>query len=249
MAGRVKVVSLRRYARNALRRIEHAVIPNSCVFCGGRLRLDAAPVCPGCKADLPWIADSCRRCGSPAAAPLPDDVPCGRCQLEPRPFEAVVVPLQYRFPIDDAIKAFKFHRALHYAPAFASRLTDASDRLQAGIDALRPVPLHWRRQALRGFNQAREICAPLQRPLGVGIIEAVSRCLPTPFQSGLTASARQQNLRDAFAVRGGIAARHVLLVDDVLTTGATCEQLAKVLQDAGVARVSVLAVARAATPD
>ena len=249
MVGPAKIDRLRRYARKALRRIENAAIPNSCVFCGDRLRLDAAPVCAGCKADLPWIANSCRRCGFPAAAPLPDDVPCGRCQLEPPPFEAVVVPLQYRFPIDAAIKAFKFHRALHYAPAFASILMDAVDRLPAGIDGLLPVPLHWRRQAMRGFNQAREICAPLQRPLGASIIEEVRRCRPTPFQSGLAARARQRNLRGAFAVRGHIAARHVLLVDDVLTTGATCEQLATVLQDAGVARVSVLAVARAATPD
>lgn len=249
MAGPAKVVRIRRYARETLRRLEHAVIPNSCVFCGGRLPPDAVPVCPGCSADLPWVANSCRRCGSPAATPLPDDVPCGRCQLEPPPFEAVVVPLQYRFPIDAAIKAFKFHRALHYAPAFASILAEAVDQLPAGIDGLLPVPLHWRRQAMRGFNQAREICAPLQRLLGARMIEEVSRCRPTPFQSGLTARARQQNLRDAFEVRGRIVARHVLLVDDVLTTGATCEQLATVLQDAGVARVSVLAVARAATLD
>ncbi len=232
-----------------MRLLEDAVIPNSCVFCGGRLRLEAAPVCPGCAGDLPWVVNSCRRCGSPVAAPLPAGTPCGRCQLEPPPFEAVVAPLEYRFPIDAAIKLFKFHRRLHYAPAFAALLAAAVGRLPQGIDAMLPVPLHWRRQAVRGFNQARELCLPLRRVLGVRIIEQVRRSRATPFQSGLAAADRRRNLRNAFRLRGRIAARHVLIVDDVLTTGATCRQLAKVLREAGVSRVSVLAIARAVTPD
>ena len=244
-----RIADLRRHARGALRLFEDAAIPNGCVFCGGPLGLDAAPVCPGCVADLPWIANGCARCAAPVPGAPPDGPPCGRCQLEPPPFDAAVAPLHYRFPIDAAIRAFKFHRRLHYAPAFASILAQAADRLPDDIDGLLPVPLHWRRQAMRGFNQARELCAPLQRLLGVRIIEQVSRHRATPFQSGLAAGARRRNLRDAFAVRGRIAARHALIVDDVLTTGATCGQLAEVLREAGVRRVSVLAVARAATPD
>jgi len=181
--------------------------------------------------------------------PLPDGVPCGRCQLEPPPFEAVVAPLQYRFPVDAAIKAFKFHRGLHYAPAFAAILVAAAARLPAGIDGLLPVPLHWRRQVMRGFNQAEEVCGPLRRLLGVRSVEAVRRTRATPFQSGLAGLARRQNLRGAFAVHGRITAGHVLIVDDVVTTGATCGRLADVLRNAGVRRVSVLALARAATPD
>ena len=102
---------------------------------------------------------------------------------------------------------------------------------------------------MRGFNQARELCKPLRRVLGVRIIDEVSRCHATPSQSGLDAVARQRNLRNAFRVRGRVTAHHVLIVDDVLTTGATCGQLARVLREAGVGRVSVLAVARASTPD
>ncbi len=224
-------------------------MPNSCVFCGGRLDLDAAPVCDGCYSDLPWIAHSCSRCGCPVAAPLPDGIPCGRCQIAPLPFEVVVTPLHYRFPVDAAIKAFKFHRKLHYGSALASILVDAVPTLPAGIDGLLPVPLHWRRQAMRGFNQARELCAPVQRLLDAHIVEGVGRTRPTPSQSGLDSGARQRNLRTAFRAQGRIAARHVLIVDDVVTTGATCRQLATVLLDAGVGQVSVLAVARAAMPD
>jgi ComF family protein len=249
MVGPARIDRLKRRLRNALCLIENAVIPNGCVFCGDEVDHDATPACGACVADLPWIAHSCKRCGSPVPESLPDGVFCGGCQLEPPPFETVVAPLRYRFPIDAAIKALKFHRALHYAPAFASILAAAADRLPPGIDGLLPVPLHWRRQAMRGFNQAAEICAPLQRLLGVPTINVVRRSRATPFQSGLAAAARRQNLRGAFAVHGLIAARHVLIVDDVVTTGTTCEQLASVLQAAGVRRVSVLAVARAATKE
>lgn len=244
-----RLARLRRYACDTLRLIEGAAIPNSCAFCGDRLGLDAVPVCAGCAADLPWIRNSCQRCGSPAPVSLPADPGCGRCQLDPPPYDAAVVLFHYSFPVDAAIKAFKFRRRLHYAPAFASLLADAAGRLPSGIDGLLPVPLHWRRQAMRGFNQARELCEPLQSVLGIRIIEQVRRSRATPPQSGLAAVARQRNLRNAFVVRGRLAASHVLIVDDVLTTGATCGQLARVLRGAGARQVSVLAVARAATPD
>ena len=247
MSGRF--AKLQRLASSILRQIDAAVMPNICVFCGGRLDLDAAPVCPGCAADLPWIRGSCSQCAAPLPAALAEGPGCGRCQLEPPPFDAAVAPFHYRFPIDAAIKAFKFRRRLHYAPAFAALLAGAANRLPNGIDGILPVPLHWRRQALRGFNQARELCLPLRDVLGAPLIEQVRRRRPTPYQSGLDAAARRRNLRDAFVPRGRLNARHVLIVDDVLTTGATCAQLAKLLRGEGVCRVSVLAVARAATPD
>ena len=114
------------------------------------------------------------------------------------------------------------------------------------IDAVLPVPLHWRRQALRGFNQAAEIARPLCRQAGLPWLTGVARFRNTPYQSGLSAGRRQRNLHNAFRVHGRIACRHVLVVDDVITTGATCRQVARVLLDAGVPAVSVLAIARVA---
>ena len=204
------------------RRINEAVCPLCCVFCGGR-QFDA-PVCDGCLGDLEHATD-----------------PCGN---EP-PFMLVIAPYEYAFPIDAAIKALKFRRKLFYAPAFAHLLMLSLPVFPDDVDALLPMPLHWRRHGLRGFNQAAEIARPIRRATGLPFIRNVVRCRNTPFQSGLTAAQRKRNLKSAFAVKGSLCHRHVLIVDDVITTGETCRQLADVLLGAGVKRVSVLAIARA----
>lgn len=227
------------------RSLEGAVLPNVCVFCGARCRLRDAPICTPCYADLPWIVKACPRCAKPVVADLPADTSCAGCQQDPPPFTAAVAALRYSFPIDAAIKAMKFRRKLCYVPAFVHMLMESVEKLPAGIDALLPVPLHWRRQALRGFNQASELCGPLRRQTGLEQINNVVRRRPTPYQSGLAAKLRRGNLRRAFSVQGKIRARHVLIVDDVITTGETCRELALVLHDAGVEKVSVLAIARA----
>jgi ComF family protein len=159
----------------------------------------------------------------------------------------LLAPFVYAFPIDAAIKALKFHRRLEYAPALGALLIEAAGTLEDGIDGILPVPLHWRRQALRGFNQAAELCRPLARHFRVPLVGNVVRHRSTAYQSGLSAAERRRNLRGAFAVRGPVTARHVLVVDDVVTTGATCGQLAATLRKAGAGTVSVLALARART--
>jgi len=203
------------------RRISEVVCPLCCVFCGARQ--DEAPICDGCLGDLLCATD-----------------PCGN---EP-PFTIVIAPYEYAFPIDAAIKALKFRRKLFYAPAFAHLLMLSSLALPEDIDALLPMPLHWWRHGLRGFNQAIEIARPIQKITGLPFVRNVVRCRNTPFQSGLTAAQRKRNLMSAFTVNGELCHRHVLIVDDVITTGETCRQLADVLLDAGVERVSVLAIAR-----
>lgn len=225
--------------------LQEAVLPNACVFCGTRCGRMQAPICKACHADLPWIENACGRCASPVATELPTGVHCSSCQISPPPFEAAAAALSYTFPIDAAIKAMKFRRKLFYVPAFASTLAVSMRQLPADIDALLPVPLHWRRQGMRGFNQAAELCRPIHRQTGIRVVNNVIRNRATPYQSGLIARHRQQNLQLAFTVRGELHARHVLIVDDVITTGETCRQLAHVLLDAGTEKVSVLAVARA----
>ncbi len=225
--------------------IETALMPRRCVFCGVIARDDERFICGGCSRDLPWIAHSCPYCAVPISGPLPPGVPCASCQLEPLLLTAAVAPLHYSFPVDAAIKAFKFHRKLNYQPAFSDILLAASARLPAGIDALLPVPLYRWRRIRRGFNQAKELAAPVAEAMSLDMLNNVSRITPTPYQSGLNAIERRRNLKKAFRVRGRTSARHVLIIDDVITTGETCRQLARVLQGNGVAKVSVLALARA----
>lgn len=199
------------------------VLPPRCVFCGSQ-SVDRN-ICVGCDADLPRIE-----------SPPP---------LLTSPFVAEVAPLAYDFPVDAAIKALKFKRKLYYVPALTDLLSDACHRLPTGIDAVLPVPLHWRRRWVRGFNQAEELARPVARRLDVPMIYDVVRYRATEYQSGLSATARNRNLRNAFRVRSPLSYGHVLIVDDVITTGATLRQVASQLMSAGVKKVSVLAIARA----
>jgi len=207
------------------RAFENAVMPLRCVFCGARTQYPECCICAGCDKDLPRIA----------SPPPPMS----------SPFELDVAPLAYEFPVDAAIKALKFQRQLFYGPALAELLCRECDRLPDDIDAVLPVPLHWRRKWFRGFNQAVEIAAPVAKHLGVPLIRNVQRRRATPFQSGLSASQRARNLRGAFMVRGRLPWRHVLIVDDITTTGTTARQLARAVLNSGAGKVSVLSVARA----
>ena len=202
---------------------DDAVMPRRCVFCGTRTRHGERSVCAPCYEELPWVEST------PTISPL----------------YVVVAPLAYEFPVDAAIKALKFRRRLWYGPALAGLLRDAAGALPDDIDAVLPVPLHWRRQWLRGFNQAREIGVPVARQLDVPVIGGMCRARATRPQSGLTAGERSRNLQAAFRARQTCDARHVLIVDDVVTTGATIGQLARAVLRSGAERVSAIAVAQA----
>jgi ComF family protein len=231
--------------RQVTKALEDTFMPSRCAFCGTRSRESEADLCSGCFDDLPWNEMSCDRCARPLVTALPENVHCADCQLRPPPFAAAVAPLLYSFPVDAAIKAMKFRRKFFYAPAFGSLLERSLPALGGEIDALLPVPLHWRRHALRGFNQAEELCKVIKKMHRLPLLRNVIRKRATPSQSGLSAKQRRRNLRAAFAVRGKIQAKHVLIVDDVITTGETCRHLATALLGNGVQKVSVLAVARA----
>ena len=202
-----------------------AVMPLRCAFCGARTQGHEAAICDGCHDDLPWI---------PAVT-----------LSGVAPLEYEIAPLAYAFPVDAAIRALKFRRRLFYGPALGQLLCAAGADLPPDVDAVLPVPLHWRRQWLRGFNQATEIALPVARQLGVPLVSHVRRRRPTRPQSGLSGRERASNLAGAFAARGTVAHEHVLIIDDVITTGATMQRVARSLLRAGAAKVSGLAVARA----
>ena len=206
-----------------LRAFDDAVMPLRCAFCGVRTTREERYVCADCSDDLPWTEAPSRLA----------------------PFRVALAPLAYEFPVDAAIKALKFKRRLWYGPALAQLLSRSIDALPEDIDAVLPVPLHWRRQWRRGFNQAREIAVPVAQRIGVPVIGGVRRVRATRPQSGLSAGERHCNVRGAFVTRGRCRARHILIVDDVMTTGATIGQLARVVLASGAERVSVLVVARA----
>jgi len=148
-----------------------------------------------------------------------------------------------------AIKSLKFRRNLYYLPLFGEILLAEIGSRFVDADHLVPVPLHRWRQALRGFNQALELASYISRRSGLPIAQNVSRVRATKTQSGLTAQQRRQNLQDAFRVSGRLPARRPLIIDDVMTTGETCNQLAGTLLSAGAECVYVLTIARAQQAD
>jgi ComF family protein len=223
-------------------RLVTKTLSSACVFCGNEN--ECQPICTKCRERLPWNEIFCERCGQPLPTSQPAGVVCAHCQLTPPSYTAARAPLIYAFPIDHALKSLKFNRQLWYAPALADLLLPVMQQNYQHCDALLPVPLHRRRQALRGFNQVVEICLPLRRATGLRILTDVHRVKATPPQTGLTATERKKNLRDAFAVPDQLQCRYPLIIDDVITTGATISHFADVLLRAGAEEVSVLAVAR-----
>lgn len=220
------------------------LLPPSCVVCGAALA--DGHFCHECRSELPWTGISCERCGQPLAVTLAPGAHCVDCQLHPPPFDKAFAPLLYTFPIDSALKALKFKQQLFYAPAFGELLLPPLEERFPDVDALLPVPLHPRRHALRGFNQAAELCRPLSKKCGLPLIRNVGRTRFTKPQTGLNAAERRRNMKAAFEIGGVLRFHHPLVVDDVITTGETCRQLAATLLGAGAKKVSVLAVARAA---
>ncbi len=225
---------LRRRSRQAppWQSLTMRLIPPRCLFCGQGADLGAVDLCSDCLAALPWVEDADR-------------------------IDGVHVPFEFRDPVDEALRALKFHGDLCPARVFGALLaaTIALSARRVGLPTLFvPVPLHPARLHERGFNQsaqlARQAARWLGRPLAAGLLRRSRATLP---QTSLEAAARRRNVEGAFAVAPGAAgwlrrhpatAGHVALVDDVLTTGATATAAARVLREIGVHRVSIWAVAR-----
>jgi len=222
------------------------LLPSTCLLCG--MQAGNACICRRCTGILPWNRRCCPRCGQAAAVEPAAGLACADCQRSPPRFCRARAPLRYAFPIDAVLKQLKFSRRTSYVPWLGELLAPILAAEFADADLLVPVPLHRRRHFLRGFNQASELCRPLAAASGLPVWQRVRRVRPTRPQPGLSAAARRANLAGAFAVRGRMSCRFPVIVDDVMTTGTTADQLAAALLAAGADRVGVLAVARAVAP-
>ena len=213
-----------------------------CMVCGepGSVGRD---LCCACHAALPWQGAACQRC----ALPLPHAGECGHCLQAPPPLAEVHAVFDYAFPLDRLLPRLKFHRDFAAGRVLAQCMTERLATLPRP-HALIPIPLHRARLRGRGYDQALELARPLARGLGIPLLEhALRRRKSTRAQSRLDADARQRNLRDAFDIDARIAMpAHIVLVDDVMTTGATLHAAACVLHQAGVRRVDAWVCARVA---
>ncbi|WP_420496981.1 double zinc ribbon domain-containing protein [Spongiibacter nanhainus] len=230
---------------SSLNRLIYKLFPGRCVLCmaSSRRHLD---LCADCERSLPWLERQCRRCALPLDGD--DGAMCGQCLTTPPHFQRCLCPLRYDFPVDRLITGLKHHGRLPYSRVLSQLwLQQLEDRaLASAPDLILPVPLHWRRQLFRGFNQSRFIAEDLARALDIPLIDPLRRRRATPPQQGLSAAQRRRNLRRAFIAKADaeLSARHIALVDDVVTTGSTANTLAKLLLDCGARRVDVWCLAR-----
>jgi ComF family protein len=217
--------------------VGRSLLGQDCLLCGAASR--DALLCDGCNADLPWLGEACPQCAGPSGG----DGPCGACLARPPAFDATVAAWRYEFPVDRLVHALKYGRRLALAELFGQALAPrVGDRR---IDAVVPMPLAPRRLAERGFNQALEIARWVAKRTGIRLEpQLAERIRDTAPQTDLPHAARAANVRGAFACAAALAGQAIAVVDDVMTTGATAEELARTLKRAGAARVESWVVAR-----
>lgn len=226
----------------SLRSITHWLWPPSCVLCDER-GMGGWDLCRACHDELPRNACCCLRC----AAPLPVSTLCGACQKTPPSFDVAHAPFVYDGAIGYLVTGLKFRHRLAYARVLGQLFAQAVPAQSARPECLIPVPLHRKRRAQRGFNQSLEIARIIADQLDLAVEPGLcQRIIDTPHQIGLTAEERRNNLRGAFRATASLARyRHVAVVDDVMTTGSTLEEIARCLKRAGVTTVEAWVCARA----
>ncbi|NBA96364.1 ComF family protein [Pseudomonas sp. R5(2019)] len=223
----------------------------TCLLCD-EITDNPYPLCSACEDELPWLDERCQVC----ALPLPmAGLTCGQCSKRPPAFTQVEAPWHYGFPVDALITRFKHQRRWPLGRLLAELLGQwLAHRFSEGLhrpERLLPVPMASRRLRQRGFNQAAMLADWLGSSLGIAVDSHVlQRPRETQAQQELDARSRKRNLRNAFALDDAAVVRgqHLALVDDVLTTGATAQALARLLIEAGAARVDVYCLARTPRP-
>ena len=235
------------------------LFPSRCLFCQKTVNTPVTnisavnkniEVCSACYEALPHNISSCIRCALPLAEDIKDRELCGRCIQKMPAFDYAYSLFRYEGDIISLVHQLKFSEKISHARSIGEMLLAKieCDLLseQGRPDCLLPVSLHPSRLRQRGFNQSIEIARVIEKKLGIPIdFDTVLRHRSTVSQTGLDVQQRWKNVRGAFSLMEEVGYQHVLIIDDVVTTGSTVNELARVLKKAKVERVGVLSIARA----
>lgn len=232
-----------RYFMNKRAKIGQLLPYQSCVLCGAvSNHVDAW--CAACDADMPHLRmPLCPIC----ALPSPLGAICGHCINTPPHFSRTVAVFGYTFPLDKLIRALKYGERMELAHSFADQL---AQHIIIRPDFMIAMPLHPTRLQERGFNQSLELARRLEKKLHIPVLTNVcERVRDTPPQSTLSQQARNKNMQQAFACTKNfgtqdLSGQHIAIVDDVMTSGASLNEVARVLRAAGAREVSAWVVAR-----
>ena len=230
------------------------LFPSRCILCNQTVKRPVVnediELCASCYKTQPFNAICCVRCALPLTEEVSDNTLCGRCIRKLPNYDYAYSVFRYENDIIRLVHQLKFSEKIIYARSIGELLLSAfnSKKLfKAEMpDCLLPVPLHSSRLRRRGFNQSIEIARVIAKRFDIPLeYKAVIRQRSTSAQTGLSAQQRRKNIKGAFSVIGEINYKHVLIIDDVMTTGSTVNELARVLKKNKVERVSVLSIARA----
>ena len=240
-----------RTVKKALGVVLDLAYPSACAACGAPVAGSAAlPLCGECMVKAEFAGDlMCPRCGAGIRRDPEDVTKCPKCYDLQLNFRRAVSLAPYERPLGEVVKALKFRGQRHLARPLAEYLAEVLRRqdFTREIDVIVPVPIHWRRKFSRGFNQSELIARRLGALLSVPVdCRSLRRVRHTKPQTRLSGAERLQNLKGAFKVRRpqNVKGRHVLLLDDVMTTGGTMTECARELRRAGATRIYAAVVAR-----
>lgn len=228
------------------------LFPSHCLLCGTANNLcSGLSLCEACSGDLQHNNHTCSLCAAPLTTTeqsLTDDV-CARCTQKTPVYDQLWAAFCYAQPLEWMIQQLKFSARLNFAPLLSTLMSyelPSDFYTQTPPDAIIPMPLHPRRLKQRGFNQSLLLAKPLAKQLRLPIdTESCKRTVNTEHQTGKNASQRQKNIKGAFTFENKNNYQHVVIFDDVVTTGSTVSELSKTIKRAGVNRVDVWCLARA----
>ncbi|MCE9549396.1 MAG: ComF family protein [Betaproteobacteria bacterium] len=228
---------LTRHFLNIRTKLWQALPAQPCFLCGTASRNGVW--CAACDADLPYLtAASCPVC----ALPTHDGATCGHCLQQAPHFDRTVAVFAYAFPLNKLVQALKHNEKLMLANSLADKLTQ---RIAVRPDYLVAMPLHPARLRARGFNQSFELARHIGRQMDIPVLlNACQRSRDTPPQTALSRKERDKNVRQAFICTQDFSGKHVAIVDDVMTSGASLNEVAQTLRKAGAREISAWVIAR-----
>jgi ComF family protein len=227
------------------------LLPSFCVLCDS-LVFRTISLCESCENDFPLLENACQTCGLPLNIENKNNTFCGHCLQGESSVDYTRCLYHYQAPLDYLITNLKYKQQLSYAAILGDLLLRRLQKLEQweeGVpDCIIPVPLHRGRLVKRGFNQSLEIVRPVAKKLNISIdVKTVRRKRQTLAQADLNAVQRNTNVKGCFEIQSQKAVNyhHVVIIDDVVTTGSTINELAKQLKQSGVQKVGVWSIARA----
>lgn len=229
---------------NWLKNIQTQLYPAVCTLCGDR-GMQELDLCAPCRDKLPRNLHPCRRCAMQLPTGNNSDL-CGRCSKHAPLFQSLYAPFLYQTPVDRLIQSFKFQQRLPNGRLLGKLLAEyLIEQNYKTPQLILPVPLHKQQLRERGFNQSAELARQLASELGLDwSTRLLHKARHTQPQHGLSRQHRMQNLKRCFQFQNSRALTHVAIVDDVVTTGSTANEITRTLNEQGVEYVQVWALAR-----